>query len=148
MFYDTFGNTGDIKEIKSVCPKSQSHLRFDWRLHSLSLQDGIQCSLDNFLYIEVMGTLKEQLPKDDLSRDGEMESWHVSKIFISFEMNSFTKMGKWMMSMSVTIYRTHLVREFGNWKDLGGHVVTSYTAQNLFAATVKEFQKIQSLQKP
>lgn len=112
------------------------------------MQDSIQCTLDNFLYIEVMGTLKEQLPKDDLSRDGEMESWHVSKIFISFEMNSFTKMGKWMMSMSVTIRGTHLVTEFGNRKDLRGHAVTSYTGQNLFAATDKKFQRIQSLQKP
>lgn len=70
----------------------------------MSLQDSIQYTLDNFLYIEVGGTLQGQLPKDDLSRDGEMELWYVSEIFISFEMNSFTNMGKWMMSMSLSSY--------------------------------------------
>lgn len=47
------------------------------KLCSLSLHDGVQCTLDNFLYTKVVGTLKGQLPKDDLSRDGEMEFWQV-----------------------------------------------------------------------
>jgi hypothetical protein len=66
-----------FQEATSACPRTQSPKRPEERLNSLEFEDGIHCPQESFLCIEVVGTLKRPLSKNDLSRDGEMEFWHV-----------------------------------------------------------------------